>query len=165
MWKLILFISVLTVFVSSQERRRVIVVIINDCEEWRLLDSKPGTNHIRYLRKGIELPVSFSHAWMIEQDKLSTKRLTYSEILKSDYIFSSQLNLEEWYELENDHSRRIFILRPEDYCSGKRFWYNYQFVLYEVKLFVEATGNDVAPLEIPIAPIPAVDTLRRKKNN
>ncbi|MDN3204127.1 hypothetical protein [Algoriphagus sediminis] len=166
MWKLILFTSILAGQFSHVNQRKILFVVIDDCEKWDRGSYRPGTSHFSYTRKGREFPlISFGHAWIDEADQLTTDRSTYSDILKSDYVFTSDLSLDEWYELGNDPDRRIFLLPPEDYCSAKRFVYNYQFTVYEVRVHVSASGNDLAPLEIPIAPIPAVDTLRRKKNN
>ncbi|RAI95341.1 hypothetical protein LV83_00592 [Algoriphagus yeomjeoni] len=31
---------------------------------------------------------------------------------------------------------KVFIIHPDDYCSGKRFEYNHVFKLYEIRIQV-----------------------------
>lgn len=86
--------------------------------------------------------VRLSYGWIEKSDSLNTINLSYPEILKSDVIFSSDLSCNDWYELMGDPVRSFFILRPEDFCSDRRFWHNYQFTLYPVRIFVD--GNEMA---------------------
>lgn len=137
MWKLILFLALLTFFDTSSKPKKEVIFILDNCEDWDRFHFQHETSQFSYYSEKKEFPlISMIHAWIDEEYKLSTKSLTYPEIMDSEHLFSSQLNLKDWYELSNDSGPRVFILIPEDYCSEKRFLHYYKFTLYEVHLNV-----------------------------
>lgn len=164
MWKLILVFSILSFLDKSKEKSTFI--IINDCNKWNKRFYSKFNNHFSYSREveknGL---VGFVFGWIDEEYKLSTKSLTFSEIMDSDPIYTSQLSLSDWSNLPREN-QRIFILIPEDYCSRKRFLYGYEFTLYEVRLYVSGRSTeDVFNEPIKLLPLPEVDSVRRKKKD
>ena len=119
---------------SHFDQGNEIILIIDDCEEWRVdLPSKwPEAFSIRK-----DLPkkewIVLIYNWLKPEDQLSTLRLSFSEITNKKLIYSSELNYEDWTELRygKDHEE-IYILRPEDFCSQNRFLFDYKFTVYEV---------------------------------
>lgn len=160
MWKLALVISLLSkcLFVEDSS---ITVLILDDCQKWVKRRVSVNPDHFGYIikHKGEVGIGTISHSWMYKRDSLGIIDQTFADILKAKPIFSSELSIENWRELDNDPKRRIFVLQSEDYCSSKRFVYNWQFTLYEVKIYVDATGNDLLP------PINTMDTLRMKRDN
>jgi hypothetical protein len=71
------------------------------------------------------------HDWMIPEDSMSKINVRYADILEQNPRYTSELKKEDWLKLDND-KRKIFLLRPDEYCSRKRFVFNQQFTLYEV---------------------------------
>ncbi|MBN3581231.1 hypothetical protein JYB64_02460 [Algoriphagus aestuarii] len=136
MWKLIFFIPIISLFLLKKEQKEV-YVLLDNCQNWGQSDIWVNKDHFTYQKKSNDWPlIGFTHAWLNEEDSLSTREITYSEILESPHLFTSELSLSQWYELSIDSSPRIFILRPEDYCSRNRFAFGQKFTLYEVKLHV-----------------------------
>ncbi|WP_338221175.1 hypothetical protein [Algoriphagus sp. oki45] len=90
--------------------------------------------------------------------------MTFSQIMESDPIYTSQLNHHDWRNLARENVR-VYILIPEDYCSEKRFLHDHQFTLYEVRVHVTASANDVVSNPKDLFSFPELDTLRRKKKN
>lgn len=137
MWKLILFLMLLPFFDTSSKPKKEVIFILDNCENWDRLNFQHGTSQFSYYCENKDFPLIYMvHAWIDEENKLSTKSLTFPEIMDSEHLFTSQLKLKDWYELSNDSSPRVFILNPEDYCSEKRFIHDYKFTLYEVHLNV-----------------------------
>lgn len=133
-------VQIIFLFVNSlflEDPSFTTVIILDDCAKWSGRRTGKDPSFFGYFKlKSDRNSVVFNYGWMDKPDSLTTMKGTYAEILKSGAIFSSDLSDEEWYELDDDPDRRIFILRPEDYCSDKRFLYNYNFTLYEVRIYV-----------------------------
>ncbi|MBN3581229.1 hypothetical protein JYB64_02450 [Algoriphagus aestuarii] len=136
MWNLISLIFLSVLFPLSGPKNSVFI-LVDDCQNWDRSDIWVNKDHFTYQKKSNDWPlIGFTHAWLDEEDSLSTREITYSKILESPHLFTSELSLSQWYELSIDSSPRIFILRPEDYCSRNRFAFGQKFTLYEVKLHV-----------------------------
>jgi hypothetical protein len=114
-----------------------IVLIMDDCYNW----SAVPNNALKYKSDFIyskNLPknqlVSLGHIWFDPKPKPATQTISYSEIIKMEPNYTSEMNFEDWSELKSrKDSSMVFILKPEDFCSEKRFSFNHQFTLYEVK--------------------------------
>jgi hypothetical protein len=78
------------------------------------------------------------HDWMIPEDSMSKINVRYADILEQNPRYTSELKKEDWLKLDND-KRKIFLLRPDEYCSRKRFVFNQQFTLYEVRVRLSGT--------------------------
>ena len=165
MWKLIILTSFIWNSVCTRQKGFVFL-IMDDCRNWRTV---PNTL-LRYdsdfiYSKGLPNNhwVSLSQLWNESKPKPITKKFVYLDITKP--IYASELSYEDWWALKSKKVKvRIFILKPKDYCSTNRFAYGHQFTLYEVNLDLSSSHNDLID-EIIIHPIPAVDNLRREKNN
>jgi hypothetical protein len=59
--------------------------------------------------------------------------MRYAEILEQNPRYTSELNADDWLKLDNE-KRKIYLLRPDDYCTRKRFVFNQEFTLYEVRV-------------------------------
>jgi hypothetical protein len=57
--------------------------------------------------------------------------MRYAEIMEQNPRYTSELKKEDWIKLDNE-KRKIYLLRPDDFCSEKRFVLNQEFTLYEV---------------------------------
>lgn len=121
----------------SSKPKKEVIFILDNCEDWDRFNFQHETSQFFYYSENNDFPlISMVHAWIEEEYKLSTKSLTYPEIMDSVHLFTSQLKLKDWYELSLDSGPKVFILIPEDYCSEKRFIYDNKFTLYEVHLNV-----------------------------
>ncbi|MBN3581230.1 hypothetical protein JYB64_02455 [Algoriphagus aestuarii] len=60
--------------------------------------------------------------------------LTKPEIEKGEFFNSSQLDFQDWYDLNKMKGKKLFVMMAEDFCSRKRFEYGYSFTLYEVRI-------------------------------
>lgn len=136
MWKLI--ISSLFVWnILSFDHENDILLIMDDCEKWNL-----QTNGLKYESDFIiskSLPenqsVSLGHMWFDPKPKPETKKISFSEINEMNRFFTSEMNYADWIELRyRKDAVKIYILRPEDFCSQNRFVFDYKFILYEVKI-------------------------------
>ena len=137
MWRLVLIIPFLMKSLILEEVY-ITVIVLNDCKIWEKTFMGRDSNYFVYSKEIKDRnEVRLSYGWIDESDSLSTINHGYPEILKSDIIFSSDLNYNEWYELMGDPVRSFFIVLPEDYCSARRFWHNYQFTLYPVRIYVD----------------------------
>ena len=142
MWRLVLIIPLLMNSLILDEVHTT-VIILNDCKIWEKTLMGMDSNYFVYSKEIKDRrEVRLSYGWIDKSDSLSTINQGYPEILKSDFIFSSELSYNDWYKLMGDPARSFFILRPEDFCSDRRFWHNYQFTLYPVRIFVD--GNEMA---------------------
>ena len=65
--------------------------------------------------------------------------MRYADILEQNPRYTSDLTAEDWLKLDNE-KRKIFFLRPDDFCSGRRFVFNQEFTLYEVR--VSLSGDE-----------------------
>jgi hypothetical protein len=79
--------------------------------------------------------VGLSHGWIFPEDSLSKINMRYADILEQNPRYTSKLKKEDWIELAyGKDKKKLFLLRPDDYCSGRRFVLNLEFTLYEVRL-------------------------------
>lgn len=163
MWKLILVFFFFAIQIN--EGQKWTLIILDDCENWKRISS-PKIDHFFSYYKDVEKigPVDFGFGWIDDEDKLSTQSMTFSQIMESDPIYTSQLNHHDWRNLARENVR-VFILIPEDYCSEKRFLHDYKFTLYEVRVHVTASADDVVRNPKDLFSFPELDTLRRKKKN
>lgn len=163
MWKLILVFFLFTF--SIQERQKWAIIVLDDCSKWKRIALLKNDQFFSYSRDVEKIgPVDFGFGWIDEEYKLSTQSMTFSKIMDSNPVYTSQLNHRDWRNSSSEYER-VFILIPEDYCSEKRFLYDYQFTLYEVKVHVSASTDDLIILPKNLLPLPEVDTLSRKKKN
>lgn len=136
MWNLVSFILIALLLPFSGSKDSVLI-IVDDCQKWRKgFTSK--NSEIFYFSKNVssEPRVSFIHGWLDPKDSLSKKPINHPVIKNAQIYYTSQLKEEDWYKLSSDSGPRIFILRPEDFCSKNRFVLNNKFFVYEVILNV-----------------------------
>lgn len=113
-----------------------LILIADDCSMWSKYDLQKKEGHFGF-SKDIPGYYSFSltHAWLFPKDKLATLNMTFAQIMVSNHQYSSELTPKDWLELDsNGDKKKIYLLRPDDYCSEKRFVFNQEFVLYEVRI-------------------------------
>ena len=134
MWKLI-FTLVFWLGTNSFPSDSVIL-IVDDCTQWRKID--PYRISEKYsIAKSIPVfhRVILGHFWIYPEDSLTTIDLTYSEILKLNPQFTSELTTADWNQLTyGKDKKKIFMLKPEDFCSEKRFSFDQKFTLLEVRI-------------------------------
>lgn len=134
MWSLILLLVFsLTTYTSSEH----VILIVDDCQDWyEIPSSSYEKEEGKFTISKGDTPsfrkVMLIHGWIDPGDKLATLSMTYPEILRVPHVFSSDLSSDDWTEL----SGKMFIVRPEDYCSGKRFIHNHNFKVYEAIIHV-----------------------------
>jgi hypothetical protein len=134
MWKLISFFLLLALG-NYTKNYETIILIVNDCDKWRLVPAGNLVDQFSFYKIGNDgKHISLSHRWIESGSTLSTKILSISEMMSRDPIFTSDLNENDWYNLNKIPNRRIYIVRPDDYCSTNRFVYGFQFTLYEVMI-------------------------------
>jgi hypothetical protein len=73
------------------------------------------------------------HDWMIPEDSMSKINKRYADIMEQNPRYTSELNADDWIRLDNE-KRKIYLLRPDDFCSEKCFVLNQEFPLYEVRI-------------------------------
>jgi len=114
------------------------ILIIDDCSKWEKIDPYKISDRYSIARSiPVFHTVWISHNWLFPEDKLSIVNMTYSQILKMNPQYTSELNTEDWNQLAyGKDKKKIYMLRPDDYCSEKRFVFNQEFVLYEVRIFL-----------------------------
>lgn len=129
-----LILSILLQLFSTLENRDVIL-IIEDCTDWKKITHglKYPENFILNKDKPREEMVSLGHAWFDPEQKLFTKTILFSEIVKNNPLYVSELDFKDWITLKNS-KEKIYVLLPEDYCSNKRFIHNQKLTLYEITL-------------------------------
>jgi hypothetical protein len=133
MCKLIVIIAVFwRLFPINQEDS--IIIILDDCKEWRIAQN--GLNDERDFIYSKEFPENVSanldHTRYSAEPEI--KSLIISEIKKEKFYFSSQLDFQDWFDLNKMKGKKLFVMMAEDFCSRKRFEYGYSFPLYEVRL-------------------------------
>jgi hypothetical protein len=134
MWKLI-YILIIVFIVIPQKKEKYIYIIVDDCKNWRLGPHNNPKDHFFFSKgRANGLLISFNHGWIDPRDKLSTEMLTISQIMNKEPIYTSTLDDEAWHQLLQVPNQRFFILRPDDFCSDKRFIHDFTFVLYEVRI-------------------------------
>jgi hypothetical protein len=135
MWKLIIpaIAIVLSIKLQTQD---IIILVIDDCQNWTIRNLNPKLNHFGILKNDLSnQEILIVHAWKDENDSLDVISKTISEIKKFDFLYSSQMESEQWIKIASSKAK-IFVLLPNEYCSENRFYYNFKFKLYEVKVGV-----------------------------
>jgi hypothetical protein len=112
------------------------ILIVDDCTNWNEIVRPSGTTFYSITK---EVPVfhniRLSHFWVFPEDSLTKKRMRYSEILNKNPRYTSKLTVEDLDHLAyGKDKKKVFILRPDDYCSGRRFVFNQELTLYEVRV-------------------------------
>ena len=132
MWKLILLLTLWLAPTPSPSDS--IILIADDCTQWRMsiLHKKKGYFGFTKSTPDFHL-VGISHGWIFPEDSLSKINMRYADILEQNPRYTSELNADDWIKLDNE-KRKIYLLRPDDYCSEKRFAFNQEFTLYEVRI-------------------------------
>ena len=137
MWKLILVLAIW--LYPTPDPSDYIILIADDCTKWGKID--PYRKSARYSivksTPGFH-SIMLIHDWMIPEDSMSKINVRYADILEQNPRYTSELKKEDWLKLDND-KRKIFLLRPDEYCSRKRFVFNQQFTLYEVRVRLSGT--------------------------
>ncbi len=64
--------------------------------------------------------------------------MRYADILEQNPRYTSELKKEDWIKLDNE-KRKIYLLRPDDFCSRRRFVLNQEFTLYEIRIGLSGT--------------------------
>lgn len=132
MWAVI-FLSIWLMGVNNTTSKAII--ILDDCKNWRISQYTDSpyerfalsNNHFKYNNF-----VALTHLIPDPPEgELSKIRMAFSEILQQDPLYSSDLSFGDWQQLEDQYGK-IYILHPDDYCSGQRFVFNPTFTLYEV---------------------------------
>lgn len=133
---LILTIVLILHFPKNEEE---VYIIVDDCKNWKIRTY--GDNQSQFFiskEERIKYPsITLVHAWIEPSSKLSTENLTLSQIIEKNPIYTSNLGDKDWIRLIQNPNQKFFVLRPDEYCSDKRFLFNHQFSVYEVKIFVE----------------------------
>lgn len=134
MWKLVILFCF---NIIPYDRPDHAILIIDDCQAWdevvsSAFEKEEGKFTISKGGNSTHRLIMLIHGWIDPGDKLATLSMTYPEILRAPHVFSSDLSSDDWTEL----SGKMFIVRPEDYCSGKRFVHNYKFKVYEAIIHV-----------------------------
>lgn len=137
MWKIIFIVSI-SIFFKYPQKEESIYIIIDDCINWKIRTYGILQDQF-FLSKEREnnLSISLSHGWIEPSAKLSIEMLTYSQIKNKEPIYTSTLNDESWHKLIQVSDRKFFILRPDDFCSERRFLFDFTFALYEVKIHMD----------------------------
>lgn len=134
MWIITLALFLLIKIGSLQEDYRILIV--DDCKNWHEIVRPKKPNHYSITK---EIPVFhnvwLSHFWLFPEDSLTRIDLTYPEILKLNPQFTSELTTADWDQLAyGKDKKKIFMLKPDDFCSEKRFCFDEKFTLLEVRI-------------------------------
>jgi hypothetical protein len=129
-WKLILVLAIW--LAPNPAPSDYIILIADDCTNWGKIDPYRKTDRYSIVKSTPDFhSIMLIHDWMIPEDSMSKINVRYADILEQNPRYTSELKKEDWLKLDND-KRKIFLLRPDEYCSRKRFVFNQQFTLYEV---------------------------------
>jgi len=132
MWKLILVLAIW--LAPNPAPSDYIILIADDCTNWDKIDPYRKTARYSIVKSTPDFhSIMLIHDWMLLEDSLSKINMRHADILEQNPRYTSELKKEDWLKLDND-KRKIFLLRPDDYCSRKRFVFNQQFTLYEVRV-------------------------------
>ena len=138
MWKLILVLAIW--LAPNPAPSDYIILIADDCTNWGKIDPYRKTARYSIVKSTPDFhSIMLIHDWMLPEDSMSKINQRYADILEQNPRYTSELKKEDWLKLDND-KRKIFLLRPDDYCSRKRFVFNQQFTLYEVR--VRLSGSE-----------------------
>jgi len=134
MW--ILILSSLLWFAPIPTNSEYLILIADDCSKWSKYDLQKKEGNFGFSKDILGFHfLGLTHAWLFPEDKLSIVNMTYSRIMNSIHKYSSELTPKDWLELDsNKDKKKIYMLKPDDYCSEKRFVFNQEFVLYEVRI-------------------------------
>lgn len=128
MWTIIL--SLILLCFNFEDKP--IILLINDCKEWNNVDLKNLKEQFGITKDMKKFGfVGLGHMWIEPERKLSSIHMTFSEIQNSSPIYSSELSPEDWVNLSHG-KEKVFIMKPNDFCSEKRFYFNHDFELLEV---------------------------------
>jgi hypothetical protein len=132
MWRLAITLLFYNLFLPPKD----IILVIDDCKKWNEIKLNPIDGRYSIFKEISKFHhTTLSHNWMNPEDKLATIHLTYQEMLNYQPIFSSDLSSEDWYDLmSKTRTRKMFILKPNDFCSNKRFIFGEKFELLEVRI-------------------------------
>ena len=137
MWKLILVLAIW--LAPNPAPSDYIILIADDCTNWGKIDPYRKTARYSIVKFTPDFQsIMLIHDWMLPEDSLSKINMRHADILEQNPRYTSELKKEDWLKLDND-KRKIFLLRPDDYCSRKRFVFNQQFTLYEVHVRLSGT--------------------------
>jgi len=131
MWKLT-FIYFLILLLTPFQKKELVYIIIDDCKNWKEMPKGKLQDQFSFYKESDENRlIMIIHGWIEPSAQLSTQVWTFSQIQGKKPIYTSDLNNEAWFDLLKDSNQKFFILRPDDFCSGKRFVLNEEFTLYE----------------------------------
>ena len=136
MWKLILLLTLWLAPTPSPSDS--IILIADDCTQWTMSILHKKKRHFGFSKSTPDFHlVGISHGWIFPEDSLSKINMRYADILEQKPRYTSKLKKEDWLELAyGKDKKKLFLLRPDDFCSGRRFVFNQEFTLYEVKASV-----------------------------
>jgi hypothetical protein len=137
MWKLILVLAIW--LYPTPDPSDYIILIADDCTNWGKIDPYRKTARYSLVKSTPDFQsIMLIHDWMLPEDSLSKINMRHADILEQNPRYTSELKKEDWLKLDND-KRKIYLLRPDEYCSRKRFVFNQQFTLYEVRVRLSGT--------------------------
>ena len=133
MWKLILLLAIW--LAPNPAPSDYIILIADDCTNWDKIDPYRKTARYSIVKSTPDFhSIMLIHDWMLLEDSLSKINMRYADILEQNPRYTSKLKKEDWIEFAyGKDKKKLFLLRPDDYCSGRRFVFNQEFTLYEVK--------------------------------
>lgn len=142
---MILFLSAFLWLAPEESDSDFQILILDDCKEWSISEHpwKPNEQGVvqkqrffvekSWTRVGQYVRISFF--WFYPEEELATINMTYSQIINSNYQYTSELSFEDWFcLLSKNIDTKFFVLLPIDYCSEKRFVLNQEFILYEINI-------------------------------
>ena len=138
MWKLILVLAIW--LYPTPDPSDYTILIADDCTQWKMSFFHKKKRHFGFSKSTPDFhSIGLSHGWISPEDSLSKINMRYADILEQNPRYTSDLTAEDWLKLDNE-KRKIFFLRPDDFCSGRRFVFNQEFTLYEVR--VSLSGDE-----------------------
>lgn len=131
---LILTIVLILHFPKNEEE---VYIIVDDCKNWEVRTYGNKSHFFINKKQRMNNPsITLGHGWIEPTSKRLTKNLTLSQTHEKNPIYTSNLDDNDWIRLIQNPNQKFFVLRPDEYCSDKRFLFNQQFSVYEVKIFV-----------------------------
>jgi hypothetical protein len=132
MWKLILVLAIW--LYPTPDPSDYIILIADDCTQWKMSFLHKKKLHFGFSKSTPDFhSIGLSHGWISPEDSLPKINMRYADILEQNPRYTSELNADDWIKLDNE-KRKIYLLRPDDFCSEKRFVLNQEFTLYEVRV-------------------------------